>query len=177
MSVFVQVIGTLQARDIDDQLASFSFSLASQNSNFSIRDHGSKSFCAYLFLLLNFLACSKQKEQLGLLSALVAMQQKKMLGAVMMQKFDVILTSVLQCSKALSTPDLGLKCSLAYLKVKKKKNKLIKAGGQKHATKHNQKGFFIIKCLNFTLCNLNQKSNYLLMKCLKHSCSLFLYLS
>ncbi|XP_033935526.1 cadherin-5 [Pseudochaenichthys georgianus] len=37
------VIGTLRATDKDDQLASFTFSLASDNSNFSIRDYGNST--------------------------------------------------------------------------------------------------------------------------------------
>ncbi|XP_017287281.1 cadherin-5 [Kryptolebias marmoratus] len=37
------VIGTLQARDKDEQLATFTFRLASQNSNFSIRNHGNNT--------------------------------------------------------------------------------------------------------------------------------------
>lgn len=46
--VFVvpQVIGALKATDKDEQPASFSFSLASESSNFSIGDYGSKSLCA-----------------------------------------------------------------------------------------------------------------------------------
>ncbi|KAI4795284.1 hypothetical protein KUCAC02_031522 [Chaenocephalus aceratus] len=37
------VIGTLRATDKDDQLASFTFSLASDNSNFSLRDYGNST--------------------------------------------------------------------------------------------------------------------------------------
>nr|XP_046257264.1 cadherin-5 [Scatophagus argus] len=37
------VIGTLRATDKDDQPASFSFSLATESSNFSIRDHGNST--------------------------------------------------------------------------------------------------------------------------------------
>lgn len=42
---FSQVLGTLRATDKDDQPASFTFSLASETSNFSIRDYGSMSLC------------------------------------------------------------------------------------------------------------------------------------
>lgn len=44
--VFPQVIGALRATDKDEEPAAFSFSLASESSNFSIRDYGSKSLCA-----------------------------------------------------------------------------------------------------------------------------------
>ncbi|XP_034537331.1 cadherin-5 [Notolabrus celidotus] len=37
------VIGTLRATDKDDQLASFSFSLASESSNFTIKDYGNST--------------------------------------------------------------------------------------------------------------------------------------
>lgn len=40
--VFTQVLGTLRATDKDDRPASFTFSLAGESSNFSIRDYGSK---------------------------------------------------------------------------------------------------------------------------------------
>lgn len=39
---FSQVLGTLRATDKDDQPASFTFTLAGESSNFSIRDYGSK---------------------------------------------------------------------------------------------------------------------------------------
>lgn len=38
-----QVIGIVRATDKDEQPASYRFSLASQSSNFSLRDYGSKS--------------------------------------------------------------------------------------------------------------------------------------
>lgn len=40
---FSQVLGILTATDKDDQPASFTFSLASESANFSIRDYRSKS--------------------------------------------------------------------------------------------------------------------------------------
>lgn len=39
-----QVIGAIRATDKDEQPATYRFSLASQSSNFSLRDYGSKSY-------------------------------------------------------------------------------------------------------------------------------------
>lgn len=39
-----QVIGIVRATDKDEHSASYRFSLASQSSNFSLRDYGSKSY-------------------------------------------------------------------------------------------------------------------------------------
>lgn len=61
--VFPQIIGTLTATDKDDQPVAFTFSLASENSNFSIRNYGSKSFCVLnIYLLFLELVAMQQLE-------------------------------------------------------------------------------------------------------------------
>lgn len=102
---FPQVIGNLRASDKDDRPASFTFSLASDNSNFSIKDYGSKSLCVYLpsFVSLNgawkthwpqhLLLCNSQKLFLKL--------------SVLLLKSEIILT----CQSMLwfSQPDGGFR--------------------------------------------------------------------
>uniref|UniRef100_A0A7N8YLK3 Cadherin-5 n=1 Tax=Mastacembelus armatus TaxID=205130 RepID=A0A7N8YLK3_9TELE len=50
------VIGTLEATDKDEHSNTFTFSLYSSSSNFSIRNHGSESLCA-LSIYLPFFSC------------------------------------------------------------------------------------------------------------------------
>lgn len=57
-----QVIGIVRATDKDEHLASYRFSLASQSSNFSLRDYGSKSYtpsCRFVRA-----CCSKRRSEL-----------------------------------------------------------------------------------------------------------------
>lgn len=93
---FPQVIGTLRATDKDDQLASFTFSLASDNSNFSLRDYGSKSlYSRSIFTFFPLcVCCSKRCSHKALFLPLVAMRQLKphlRLGALL-PKVEIILT-------------------------------------------------------------------------------------
>lgn len=105
------MIGTLRATDKDDQSATFSFSLASESSNFSIKDYGSKSLCALSIYLpfFFFACCSKRCSEDALASALVAMQQLKLhlRHSALLLKVEIILTS--QSMVWFSQPDGGFR--------------------------------------------------------------------
>lgn len=104
------MIGTLRATDKDDQPATFSFSLASESSNFTIKDHGSKSMCTeHIFTFLFLLVALNGALRKALALALVAMQRLKLhlRHSALLLKVEIILTS--QSVLWFSKPDGGFR--------------------------------------------------------------------